>query len=152
MKKVIKASRAYDNPNYHKATDTYMPSTGEGDNMATQCVTAINRLVYKWYNDGDVYDNRYALEGWANDISDEANWLYKYIPKTRTILDMIETIRTENEYEGILSMLVDTCMDMEDLEKLAEKPAKGSIYECKGPYEFVEWTDEDEEAEWDYWN
>ena len=32
----------------------YMPFTGEGKTMASQLVTAVNKLVYKWYNDGDV--------------------------------------------------------------------------------------------------
>ena len=34
----------------------YLPTVGEGDTFATQIVTAINMLIYKWYNDGDVYD------------------------------------------------------------------------------------------------
>lgn len=34
----------------------YLPSRGEGDTMASQIVTAICKLVYKWFNDGDVYE------------------------------------------------------------------------------------------------
>ena len=67
----------------------YMPDRGEGETMASQIVTAVNKLVYKWYNDGDVYDNTYILEGWANDLSDYANWLYKYVPKTQYTLELI---------------------------------------------------------------
>ena len=37
--------------------DKYMPDIGEGDSLASQMVTAVNKLIYKWYNDGDVYDN-----------------------------------------------------------------------------------------------
>ena len=51
----------------------YMPAMGEGETLASQAVTAINKLIYKWYNDGDVYDNRYSLQGWANDLSSYAN-------------------------------------------------------------------------------
>ena len=57
--------------------DKYLPTKGEGETKATQIVTAINKLIYKWYNDGDVFDNTYHLEGWANDLSDYANWLYE---------------------------------------------------------------------------
>ena len=53
--------------------DKYMSDRGEGENKASQTVTAINKLVYKWYNDGDVYDNTHYLDGWANDISSYAN-------------------------------------------------------------------------------
>ena len=52
-----------------------------------QAVTAVSKLVYKWFNDGDVYDNRFALPGWANDLSSYANWIEKYIPNTFTFLE-----------------------------------------------------------------
>ena len=41
--------------------DQYLPSRGEGDTMAEQIVTAINKLIYRWFNDGDVYDNSYTI-------------------------------------------------------------------------------------------
>ena len=53
--------------------DKYLPSYGEGKNKAEQAVTVVNKLVYKWYNDGDVFDNSYYLEGWGNDLSSYAN-------------------------------------------------------------------------------
>lgn len=58
---------------FDEIIDKYLPASGEGENMASQIVTAVNKLIYKWYNDGDVYDNTGYLEGWANDISDYAN-------------------------------------------------------------------------------
>lgn len=54
----------------------YLPNRGDGDSRGTQAATAISKLVYKWFNDGDVFDNTFGLEGWANDISGSANWLY----------------------------------------------------------------------------
>ena len=30
--------------------DKYMPDIGEGDSLASQMVTAVNKLIYKWYN------------------------------------------------------------------------------------------------------
>ena len=76
---------------FHDINDKYLPDSGEGDNMATQTVTAVNKLVYKWYNDGDVYDNSTAsgLDGWGNDLSDYANWLAKNIDGCKDILDRI---------------------------------------------------------------
>ena len=58
--------------------DKYLPISGEGETKATQIVTAVSKLVYKWYNDGDVFDNTFHLEGWANDLSSYANWLYEH--------------------------------------------------------------------------
>lgn len=128
----------------------YLPSYGEGDTMATQAVTAVTKLVYKWYNDGDVYDNTYQLKGWANDLSSYANWLYKYVPESQSILDKISSVSTDDEYEDlILKPLADTIFNIDYLNYLntfAEK--QGSIYDCDGPFEFRYHDEEDEEDEW----
>ena len=62
MKRYIKAS---DSPvgvdwsyfrKFEPFNRQYLPDRGEGDTLATQAATAVTKLVYKWYNDGDVYD------------------------------------------------------------------------------------------------
>lgn len=125
--------------------DTYMPSCGEGETMANQICTAINKLIYKWYNDGDVYDNRYALSGWCNDLSSYANWLSKYIDAVE--LDEIKEIMTDGAYENILKTLADKYFDAEYLAEMANKPKVGSIYDCEGGFKFADW-DEEEEEDW----
>lgn len=131
----------------------YMPHRGEGSTMASQTATAVNMLVHKWYNDGDVYDNRYALGGWLNDISDAANWLAKNIDGARPILERIFYIKTEEEYEHILKDLADLCLDPMLIESLAEERARGSIYHCEGEFEFDNERSSDDEEDWPYsWN
>lgn len=134
---------------FTRVIDMYMPATGEGDTKASQTVTAVNKLIYKWYNDGDVFDNTGAMEGWANDLSSYANWLYKYIPISRSILDEIYDCFNDGEYEDLLYSLASATLDDEDVENLAEEPKEGSIYDCEGPFEYVEPEDDDEE-EWEY--
>lgn len=134
---------------YEDVDDRYLPDSGEGDNMATQIVTAVTKLVYKWYNDGDVYDNNYGLEGFANDLSSYANWLYKHVPASKYILTRIFTCGSEDEYEEILKDLVDSLWDLEDLERWAKEDKVGSIYDCDGPFEFNEYDDEDEDDYYD---
>lgn len=130
----------------------YLPSQGEGDNMATQTVTAITKLVYKWYNDGDVYDNSNpaGLTGWANDLSSYANWLAKYIDGAKDILDRIFNINygDDGEYEEILKDLCDEYETEEFLERMAKQEKVGSIYDCDGPYSFDESRNYDDEEEW----
>lgn len=135
-KRRIVAARAWNDPNYNMATGMYLPSTGEGDTFANQVVTAVNKLVYKWYNDGDVFDNTHGMEGWGNDLSSFANWLYKYIPQSRKVLEGIYMCVTDSRYEVILSQLVRACLDTEDLENWDNLPKKGSIYNCDGPFTF----------------
>ena len=130
--------------------DTFLPSYGEGETLANQAVSAITKLVYIWYNDGDVYDNTYGLEGWANDLSSYANWLYKYIPESQEILDRIDKANTESDYEDlILRPLADKFLNPDYLNYLntfAEK--QGSIYDCDGPFEFRDYDEEEEEDDW----
>lgn len=128
--------------------DKYLPDMGEGDSKATQLCTAVTKLVYKWYNDGDVYDNTGYLEGWANDLSSYANWIYKYIPRARDILDRVFDCYNDSMYEDLLWDLCELTQTEEYLGELAEEPKVGTIYDCDGPFEFREDYGEDEE-DWD---
>lgn len=123
----------------------YLPDSGEGSTMATQICTALNKLVYKWYNDGDVFDNTHGLEGWANDLSSYANWLYKHVPASKSILDQIFDIYQEGEYENLLAQLCDTLFDAEDMENYDKQPKQGSVYNCDGPFVFEEYEEEEDD-------
>lgn len=117
--------------------DTYFVSRGEGETIATQIYTAVNKLIYKWYNDGDVYDNTYALEGWCNDLSSYANWLYTYTTdKAKEILNRIKDCNTEKGYEHILKDLADELLKDDYLSEMNEESKIDSIYECKGKFRF----------------
>lgn len=128
---------------FEKVTSNYLPDYGEGDTIASQAVTAVNKLVYKWYNDGDVFDNTKYLEGWANDLSSYANWLYNHTDRAK-MLDNIFVISTESEYEDLLKELADSVLD-ESWLSTQNKPKEGSIYQCKGKFKFVEYGFDDEE-------
>ena len=126
--------------------DTYLPARGEGETMASQIVTAITKLIYKFYNDGDVFDNTYHLSGWANDLSSYANWLVTYINLTE--LEDIRHIETEDDYSVLLFKIANKCMNEEYLEQYKDEPKKGSIYDCDGPFEFSDGSEEEEEDDW----
>ena len=140
---------------FNKVTDKYLPGSGEGETMATQIVTAITKLVYKWYNDGDVYDNvNSRMEGWANDLSDYANWLAENVDGAKEILDEIFELSYNDEagYETILKDLADNFMTEEFLSTCESVEKTGSIYNCSGSYEFNDSPEEDEEWEEDYYD
>ncbi|MDO4527689.1 MAG: hypothetical protein Q4C03_02750 [bacterium] len=128
--------------------EKYLPARGEGENMATQIVTATAKLVYKWYNDGDVYDNTKYLKGWCNDLSSYANWLAEYVPGTKAILDRVWDCRNEAEYENILKDLIDLTNTEEFLERYVSKEKQGSVYDCEGDYVFEEYSEDDDEEDW----
>ena len=128
-----------------------MPDYGDGDTMASQAETALCKLVFKWFNDGDVYDNRYGMSGWANDISGSANWLAKNLPRAAEILRRIcEIGGKKDKYTDIL---YDLCVLIYDtpglLEALNHLPKIGDAYNEDGEFEFIdaygEFDDENEE-------
>lgn len=131
---------------FESLIDKYLPISGEGETKATQVVTAVNKLVYKWYNDGDVFDNSHALKGWANDLSSYANWLYEYTDADG-ILAKITNCLNDSDYEDLLKELADKLLDAEYLVKIDKEEKLGTIYECDGVFKFVE----EEEEEEDYW-
>lgn len=128
---------------YEQVIDKYMPRMGEGDNQASQIVTAVNKLIYKWYNDGDVYDNTGYLSGWANDLSCYANWLYQHTIAV-PVLESIAECYNDDDYEQLLKELADELLDEEWLYFMSHQPKVGSIYECDGPFKFVDECDEDD--------
>lgn len=129
---------------FHDLIGMYLPSSGEGHTKAHQIVTAVNKLIYKWYNDGDVYDNNYDLRGWANDLSSYANWLYEHVSRSRPILEWIEDCHTEEDYEELLQELAEALLDEEFLAMESKHGLEGSIYNESGPFSFNEYADEDE--------
>lgn len=126
-------------------TDKYMQPTGEGETKASQLVTAINKLVYKWYNDGDVYDNTYYLNGWWNDLSSYANWIYENYPDSHATLDSISEAHSEHGYELILKQLADIFLKEPFLTEENKKSAVGSIYDCEGIFKFEYYEEEEYE-------
>lgn len=123
--------------------DKYIADRGEGETMASQIVAAVNKLIYKWYNDGDVYDNVHSyLAGWANDLSSYANWLYNNVPETKDLLLDINGIKSDDDYDNILKGLADLTLSEDFLSKYLPKDKVGSIYSCSGPFEYKEVTEE----------
>lgn len=123
---------------FDKVDGIYLPARGEGNTKATQIATAVNKLVYKWYNDGDVFDNTYHLTGWWNNLSSYANWLDNHVDKAKEILSKIESCYNEDDYEDLLKELADTLLDEAYLAEQNKLETIGTIYECEGRFVFEE--------------
>lgn len=130
---------------FETVTEKYLPDRGEGETKASQIVTAVNKLVYKWYNDGDVFDNTHYLEGWCNDLSSYANWLYRNTTENvKMILNAVYNCYGDSEYEDLLQELADELLKEEYLVEQNKLEKVETIYECDGKFEFVE-SNEDED-------
>lgn len=155
MIKRITESHEVPTPAFEALTDEYMPGVGAGDTMLSGLLVAANKLIYKWYNDGDVFDNtENGLEGFCNDISGSANWLNRYgTPRMRAILDTVYKCWTEDKYGELINKLeeeLERFANNEDIvEEYKSKPLEGDPYNESGPYEYQECYDE-EEDEWEW--
>ena len=129
--------------------DKYLPMRGEGETKATQIVTAVNKLVYKWYNDGDVFDNTHYLEGWANDLSDYANWLADHAD-VGGILDKIKLCYTHSDYEDLIQELADKLLDEGYLAEQDKIGKIDTIYKHDGKFKYEEYPDDEDDD--DYWD
>lgn len=132
---------------FKAVNEKYLPVQGEGGTVATQIATAVNKLVYKWYNDGDVYDNTYHLNGWANDLSSYANWLYENTKDAWRILNKIESCTSECDYEDLLKELADKLLDETYLNEQNGYKKAGTVYNCDGKFKFDNSIEEDDELE-----
>lgn len=130
---------------FDKIIDKYLPARGEGETLATQFCTAVNKLVYKWYNDGDVFDNSYYLTETGNDLSDYANWLSWNSETAKTILNRIKVVYTDSDYDELLADLADEILNEDFLREANKKEKHGSIYNCAGQFQYKEWEEDEEE-------
>ena len=139
MKKYVKSkvdSSYYKSGRFSEIDNMYLPKFGGGETMASQIVTAVNNLVYWWYNDGGVY-TMCDVPGYPeNDLTNYANWLYKNVPEIRHILTDIDYCASESDYEYLLQKLCDTVLKFNVLEKYEDRQTTGSIYKCNGPFKY----------------
>lgn len=132
---------------FEELIDKYMPIRGEGETKASQIVTAVNKLVYKYYNDGDVFDTTHHLKESCNDLSDYANWLYYHTTdNVEEILNKIAVCYSDDDYEDLLKELANELLNEEYLAKQDKIEKHKTIYNCDGKFKYEEYyEDEDEE-------
>lgn len=129
--------------------EKYLPMRGEGETKATQIVTAVCKLVYKWYNDGDVFDNTYHMAGWVNDLSSYANWLYEHTKDAWKTFNKIVKCYSDDDYEELLKELADKLLDEAYLAEQNKLEKVGTIYDCDGKFKYEEkHEDEEDEEDW----
>lgn len=135
----------YDKKEFEELNGKYLPIKDEGSTKATQIVTALNKLIYRYYNDGDIFDNTYHLDS-GEDLSDYANWLYHHTTEeVKGILNKIESCYTDSDYEDLLQELADNLFNEEYLKKQNELEKEFSIYDYDGKFKFEEHNEDEED-------
>lgn len=101
-----------------------VPDSGKADSVAGELVRAINRIIYRWFNDGDRINEGYGKE--------TTNAAARYLiqegsPEVRsTISELFENPSDYDSDDSYEDMLSDACVSLlEDLENHPElKTAK----------------------------
>lgn len=111
--------------------EVLVPSSGKADTVAGEIARAINRLGYRWYNDGDIFCLGYGLETTASSagylaevvedksvgdlIENEVTALGDYYPTDEDIID--------KHYESFMNTLVKKVGDylLNNLDLIAEE-------------------------------
>lgn len=102
----------YENKKFDKYSDKLMKPSGKSDTVGGEIVRAVNRICYRFYNDGDIigcgYGNetcnaagRYLFKYGNKEIKDIINELWD-----GRIKDEFEAME-DNVYESLLSQLVE---------------------------------------------
>lgn len=119
-----------ESPKFDKLTKQYMPASGEADNELGETLRSINRVVYRYYNDGDMWNKGYGKE--------TVNWAVKHLAEVaknkntpKHIARGIENglyemktygVKDKDRYETALKILVQTMefADKTEIESLSK--------------------------------
>lgn len=134
-----------DNATHDEMYNRYVPARGKADTLGGEILRAINRIVYKFYNDGDTVARYYSSD--YNHSYGAEKFLEKHVPGYEPMRDiMCNDEHFEEAAAGNLKRIVDY---------LRNNPA---LFEVENYEDFLdlspkeEWEDEEwdeEENEWD---
>ena len=131
---------AVDNEWHEVMYDRYVPACGKCDTLGGEILRAINRIIYKFYNDGDTVSRYYSCS--RNHSYGAEKFLYKHVPGYVPMRDIEcnDIMEFEEKACGNLKIVVDY---------LRKNPA---LFKVKNTEDFLdlspfeEW--DDDEGEW----
>ena len=132
---------ATDNDFHEAMYERYVPACGKCATLGGEILRAINRIVYKFYNDGDTVARYYSSN--YNHSYGAEKFLYKHVPGYYLMRDITD----DTDFESAVCKNFKTVVDY-----LRENPA---LFEVKNSEDFLdlspyeEWPEEDEE--YDEW-
>ena len=123
--------------------DDLVPGDGKADTVEGEMLRAINRIVYRYYNDGDEYHTGYGTEtaGPAHAFLVDANHPLRS--------SMKQIFSTGTDYEQTLKDALDTILDhIESKQGEYSENTLGDMLDSKSHYEDEEY-EEDEYDDYD---
>lgn len=117
-------------PKFEKLTEQYMPKQGEADNELGEVLRSINQVVYRYYNDGDMWNKGYGKET-VNGAIKHLTQLSKNKETPRHIARGLDNalfelkkhgVKDKDRYETALKIMMQTMewADEKDIESLSK--------------------------------
>ena len=119
--------------------DEYVPGCGKAETLAGEIIRAINRIVYRYYNDGDTVDRYYGSEYNHNKACDD--FLCRKVSGYETLCN-VDDFRFEKEVCNRLSYVYEYLVNHPELFTTENNE------DCLDNAPYERWDDEDEEDEW----
>ena len=133
--------------------DEFVPPSGQADTVGGEIVRAINRIVYRWNNDGDQIGFDYGIE--------TVNSSYEYLIENDIIIDKFDDYCgryydgfDEDKYEKFLDQLekqvIDTLHNRPELFDEANEDDSRSSYQYSVEEDTQSPDYEDDDDDWGY--
>mgnify|MGYP003647560216 CR=1 FL=1 len=121
-----------------------VPGMGKADTVEGEMLRAINKIVYRWYNDGDEYHIGYGTETAGPAHSFLVN---SKNPKQSALKQIFST---GTDYEQTIKDALDLILDyIEGMAGNYTKNTLGDMLDYEAEFEDEEYDDEEEYDDWD---
>jgi hypothetical protein len=147
-----------ENSALNKRSDAYfkelVPSSGNSNKLEGEMLRAINRIIYRHYNDGDFFDRGYGIEtaGPAHSFLVNSREIPFEIQQTITsILSKAEGLSYKNNddgYERLMYLALEKILDYIDSKDGVYTDNKDDIFNYKSEFEDLD-DGEDEYDDYD---
>ena len=128
--------------------DKLVPGQGTAETLEGEMLRAVNRLVYRYYNDGDKYNEGYGTETAGPAHSFLVNAVHPLRAKMDSIMG--EEKLSDGEYERMLKMVLGLILDyIESKEGEYTKNTQGDIFDYPSEFENMEDYDDEEDDYYD---
>ena len=126
--------------------DKLVPGQGDAETVEGEMLRAINRIVYRFYNDGDKYFEGYGTEtaGPAHSFLVNANH-----PLKSAMIKLFDEPSGDNSYERMLKDVLDMILDyIESRQGKYTKNTLGGIFDYESEFE----EEEEDDDDYDYYD
>ena len=133
-----------------KLFDKLVPNSGASETIQGELIRAINKLVYRWYNDGDYFYKGYGAEtaGPAHSFLTNSSEIPSSLRSTLNQIFSKAIGAPEDGYERLIKFALEKIVDyVESVPEDEYAPLKREMYDYDS-----EFQDEEEDEDDDYYD